>query len=99
MSRVQLHQMYKVLPLKIRRKYNLRKYMFKQKENENLVVDRDIRTRRHGAIVYETYRPNVETYKKGTIYRGVEEWNNLPVELRNIETFAAFKESQKKGNV
>ena len=96
MSRVQLHQMYKVLPLKIRRKYNLRKYMFKQKENDKLVVNRYIRTRRHDAIVYETCRPNLETYKKGTIYRGIEEWNNLPVNVRNIETFTAFKEMQKK---
>ena len=96
MSRVQLHQIYRILPLKIRRKYNLRKYMFKQKENPELVVHRDIRTRRYGAVVFETDRPNLQIYKKGAIYRGVEEWNNLPVEIRNIESFIAFKGNQKE---
>ena len=70
--------------------------MIKQKENPELVVHRDIRTRRHGAVVFETDRPNLQNYKKGAIYRGVEEWNNLPVEIRNIESFIAFKGNQKE---
>ena len=70
--------------------------MFKQKGNRELVVQREIRTRRHDAIIYETCRPNLERYKKGTIYRGVAEWNNLDVKVRNIETFCEFKSIQKK---
>ena len=70
--------------------------MFKQKENQDLVINREIRTRRHDAIIYETCKPNLELYKKGAIYRGIIEWNNLPVDTRNIETFAAFKEIQKR---
>ena len=83
-----------VLPLKIRRKYNLRKYVFKQKGNQSITVNREIRTRRHGAVVFETRRPNLEMYKKSTLYKGALEWNNLIV--RNIEKFAIFKEMQKK---
>ena len=48
----------------------------------------EIRTRRHHAIVYETCRPNLEKYKEGAVYRGILEWNNLDVNIRNIETFS-----------
>ena len=68
-----LHQRCKIPLLDIRRMYNLRKYMFKQKDNQELIVHRNIRTRMHDAVVYETCRPNLEKYKKGTIYRGVIE--------------------------
>ena len=93
--RIQLHQSCSVLPLKIRRKYNLRKYMFKQKSNPRLVIDRDIRTRRHDAVVFETCIPKLELYKKGSIYRGVQVWNVLPAVIRNIDTFTTFKAVQK----
>ena len=94
-SRIQLHQSCSVLTLKIRRKFNLRKFMFKQKSNQNLVVNRDIRTRRHDAVVFETCRPKLEMYKKGSIYRGVQIWNELPAATRNIDTFMTFKSVQK----
>ena len=42
----------------------------------DLVIQREIRTRRHDAVVYVTYKPNLEKYKKGAIYRGVLDWNN-----------------------
>ena len=51
--------------------------MYKQKDNKELVVQREIRTRRHDAVIYETCRPNLEKYKNGAIYRGVLEWNDL----------------------
>ena len=35
--------------------------------------------------------PNIKTTKKSLIYRGSELWNNLPMDVRNIETFEAFK--------
>ena len=70
--------------------------MFKQKDNVDLMVQREIRTRRHDAIIFETCRPNLEKYKKGTIYRGFHEWNNLDVNTRNIETFCEFEALQKK---
>ena len=95
-SRDALHQRCKIPDLENRRIYNLRKYMFRQKENMNLVVQREIRTRRHDAIIYETSRPNLEKYKKGATYRGVIEWNGLDVDTRNIEFFKDFKIAQKK---
>ena len=91
-----LHQRCKIPKLENRRTYNLRKYMYRQKENMDLVIQREIRTRRHDAVIYETCKPNLEKYKKGAIYRGVIEWNNLAVDIRNIETFCEFKSMQRK---
>ena len=91
-----LHLRCNIAKINIRRMYNLRKYMFKQKENADIVVHREIRTRRHDAVIYETCRPNLEKYKKGAIYRGVMEWNSLDVNTRNIESFLEFKNLQKK---
>ena len=96
LSRIQLHLTCNVSPLNLRRKMNLRKYMFRQKENEDIVIDRNIRTRRHKAVVYETCIPNLELFKKGTIYRGIVEWNDLSAQTRNIVTYDAFKSEQKQ---
>ena len=84
MSRIQLHISCNVMPLKLCRKMNLRKFMFKQKSNANLIVTREIRTRRHDALIFETCRPNLKLFKKSTIYRGTLEWNNLATIARNI---------------
>ena len=69
--------------------------MYEQQDNVNIVVNRDIRTRRHDAIIFETCIPLLEKYRKGTIYRGVQEWNNLPVDIRNTVTFQQFRVTQK----
>ena len=70
--------------------------MLRQKDNMEIVVQVEIRTRRHDAVIFETCRPILEKYKKGTIYRGILEWNNLDVDVRNIESLNEFKKVQKK---
>ena len=91
-----LHQRCTVSNLLIRRTCNLRKYMYKQQLNQDILVQRTIPTRRQAAAIYETCRPILEKYKKGTIYRGIQEWNNLPVNVRSIETYDVFKNQQKE---
>ena len=54
-----------------------------------------IPTRRHDAVVFETCRPKLELYKKGSFYRGVQVWNDLPADIRNIDNFVSFKNTQK----
>ena len=39
-------------------------YMFKQKNYDDLINRRNIRTRMHDAVVFETCKPNLEKYKK-----------------------------------
>ena len=91
-----LHQSCNIPNLLARRKCNLRKYMYKQQNNIEIVVNRNIRTRRHDAVIYETCIPLLEKYKKGTIYRGIQEWNNLTVYTRNIDSYDLFKQKQKE---
>ena len=93
---VNLHRQAGVAQLYIRRSSNLKKYMFLQQENKKYVINRPIQTRAHGATVYETCIPKIEKYKKGTIYRGIKLWNDLPVDERNIVTYSQYKTCQQK---
>ena len=63
-----LHQRCSIPNLVTRRTCNLRKYMYKQQNNDDIVVNRNIRTRRHDATVYETCIPMLEKYLKKRNY-------------------------------
>ena len=53
--------------------------MFKQKGNRNKVVNREIRTQRHGAVVIETKRPrNIERFVTFKEMQKKEMYNLLP---------------------
>ena len=86
-----LHQQTKVPNLVTRRSSNLKKYMFKQKENEELVQIPVVNTRLHDAITFKTVRPKIEKYKKNPLYRGALLWNSLSSNVRNIEDYPEFK--------
>ena len=70
--------------------------MFLQQDYKKYVIDRPIQTRAHGATVYETCKPKIEKYKKGTMYHGIKLWNGLPVDERNIVTYLKYKTLQQK---
>ena len=91
-----LHQLCNINKLNDRRNLHLNLYMFKQKENVNIVNTRNVRTRAHDAILYTTIKPNNEKYKRNVFYKGALSWNNLPVKERNIEKYDNFKTIQKK---
>ena len=73
--------------------------MYLQQINLKYVVDRQINTRAHDATVFETCIPHIEKYKSGAIYRGIQLWNNLNVNIRNIDSYLKFKEAQKKWSI
>ena len=91
-----LHQQAKTLNLKLRRDCNLKKYMYKQQNNDNLVVKPKIKTRLHVGKVFKTYKPNLEKCKMNPLYRGALAWNALEPDIRNIPTFDRFKGFLKK---
>ena len=64
---VLLHQEAEVVNLKVRSSCNVKKYMFKQQSNEDLVVMPKIQTSRHKGKIFKTYEPNLEICKK-TLY-------------------------------
>ena len=90
-----LHILAGIPQLSTRTVSTLKKFMFAQQGNEKYVVNRQINTRAHDATVFETCIPNIEKYKKGTIYRGVQVWNALSAEERNIENYKKYKDYQK----
>ena len=72
-----LHHHTIIPKLYIRRRSNLKKFMYLQQDNTRYVVNRQIPTHAHDATVFETCIPKIEKYKKGCIYRGITLWNSL----------------------
>ena len=70
--------------------------MYKNKTNNKILNTRDVRTRLYDAPVFITKKPNNEKYKANVFYNGAIYWNNLPVHIRNIETYDLFKNKQKQ---
>ena len=65
-----LHQQTDTANLLTRRSYNINKYMFKQKENVELIKIPTVNTRLNDAVVFVTRKPNFEKYKNNPLYRG-----------------------------
>ena len=93
-----LHRSAQISKLKPRRITHLVNYMFKNKSNIRYLNVRNINTRLHDAPVFKTTctKPNCEKFKANVYYNGAMAWNNLAVNIRNIETYEIFKTTQKK---
>ena len=74
-----------------RRSCNIKKYMFNQKDNDDLVVVPVRNTRLHDATVFKTERPIIEKYKSNPLHRGTIIWNSLSPDIRNIKKYESFK--------
>ena len=92
----EIHQSVQLSKLNVRREVHLVNFMFKNKSNNKYVNNRNVRTRLHDAPVFITIKPNIEKYKNNVFYYGAVKWNNLPVNVRNIETYDKFKSTLKK---
>ena len=91
-----MHQSVQLPKLNMRREAHLVNFMFKYKNNIKYINRRNVRTRLHDAPVFVTKKPNNEKYKQNVFYYGAVQWNNMPVNVRNIETYEKFKSVQKK---
>ena len=90
-----MHTEAKLVKLEIRRTHHVYNFMFKQKLNQSVVDNRNIRTRAHDAILYESNMPRCEKFKKNVFYYGARLWNQLPVNERRIDENNKFKNVQK----
>ena len=88
-----LHQRTKLSNLKVRREAH---FMFKQQNNLEIVNVLNVRTRAHDAMVFTTLLPKNEKYRKSVLYRGAITWNSLPMWMKSIGGYQAFKLQQKK---
>ena len=91
----ELHMITKVPKLKFRREAHLNNFMHGRLNRLDLVDHRDIRTRLHDASMFLTKVPNLEAYKRAVEFAGAVAWNNLPPDIRRIESAAIFKNKQK----
>ena len=91
----ELHRITKMPMLSKRRAAHVNNFMFKRLANKTLVDKRDIRTRAHDAPLFKVRVPKNEAYKRSVEYAGSLQWNGLPKEVRNINSFEVFKARQK----
>ena len=86
-----LHRNSKMFRLVHRRPTHLLQFAFSFRLCEDMVDDRNIRTRRRGGIVYRIERSSHYKFYKKNIYRCSIEWNNLDVATSLIEDTTKFK--------
>ena len=70
---------------------HLQFYMYKHKGNIFIVNNRNVRTRAHDAVLFQTTKPNSEKYKKNVFYKGALAWNSLNVQVRKAQTYMNIK--------
>ena len=87
-----LHDVCKIANLKARRKMHLQLYMFKQKNNPEIVNTRNICIRLHDGVVFTTLKPNSKKFKINVSYKGAIAWNELSVAMRNSQTYIILKD-------
>ena len=91
-----LHQETKTAPLHDRRKAHLRNFMFQQRDNLDLLDNRDLQTRQHTGIIFKVQLQRLEICKNNVFYQGAIEWNALPLDIRAIKSLESFKRVQKR---
>ena len=84
-----------VSTLNKRRNMHLKLFMFKQKNNVDIINNRQVNTRAHDALLFITSRPNSEKYKLNVYYKGALEWNNMTIFERSMDTYEELKDHLK----
>ena len=88
----ELHAICTVTPLNILGIMHLKLFMFKQRNNMDIVNIRQVHTRAHDAILFITNRPNSEKYKLNVYYKGALLWNDMTVPELSFETYNKLKD-------
>ena len=88
----------KIPTLEKRRNCNLNNFMYKKRDNIEIIDDDDnlIMTRSRTNKKFIVHKPNLESYKRSIVYSGAKCWNSLPNESKNIDIYEIFKFHQKK---
>ena len=90
-----LHSETKILQLKTRGYAHVNNFMYTRIGDQHYVDNREIRKRAHDAPLFKVKVPKLESYKRSVEYAGSFQWNNLPVEIRGINSHKLFKAKQK----
>ena len=79
-----------------RRNSHILNFMYKRKENEIYLDKRDLQTRDFQAPKFTVQKYNIKLFTFSIIYKGLILWNQLPNDVKNIDTFLAFKNKTKQ---
>ena len=90
-----LHTITRVPMLRERRVAHINNFMYGRLSNPSLLDARDIRTRAHDAQLFKVAVPKLEAYKRAVVYAGSNQWDNLPIDTRNIQNLSLFKSKQR----
>ena len=66
-------------------------YIHNYRYDQTLVDDREIQTRRHDGILFNVIPTDHPKVKQDPLFRATRAWNNLSVQLRNIDKKETFK--------
>ena len=94
-----MHQTVQLPKLTMRREAHLVNFMYKYRNDTKYVNKRNVRTRLHDPPVFITKKTNNEKYKQNVFYYGAVKWNDMPINVRNIETYDKFKSVQKRWSI
>ena len=89
-----LHNRAHVAKLEDRRKVHVNNFMFKRKEKKLGLAIQDenlTQTRIRAAPSFSLAKPSNELYKRSVCYYGAQQWNQLPGELRRLDSYVPFK--------
>ena len=92
----QLHNNANLALLSKRRDSHIANFMFKRQDNEDYLDNRALPTQAHQYTKFLVPTFHLTQYKNSLIYKGAVVWNQLPNELKQLETYTAFKEKTKQ---
>ena len=70
-------------------------FMYKRQGEDEYVDKRSLATRAYRATKFIIPNYQVAHFKTSLLYKGSSLWNNLPIDVKNIDTYSAFKEKTK----
>ena len=69
--------------------------MFKRQDIDMYLDKRDLSTRAHQYTKFLVPIFQLTQFKNSILYKGANMWNSLPNDLKQIDTFSAFKDKTK----
>ena len=79
-----------------RRECHLVNYMYKRKSDPKYVLNPNRQLRRYEAPVLVEYQSQNATFERSIIFKGAKAWNQLPINVRNIQNYDTYKRNSKK---
>ena len=70
--------------------------IYKRKDYETYLDNRNFQTRAFQAPKCVVPKYNIKQFTHSLLYKGSTLWNQLPNDIKNIDTFLAFKNKTKK---